>query len=239
MGIHDREAPVIACGCSSVHHPRRIVLTGGPGAGKTATLEMIKQAFCRHVRVLPEAAGIVFGGGFPRTTETVGRQAVQRAIYYVQRELENVALAENAAIVLCDRGTVDSQAYWTGPGEFWTSVATTRDDEFARYDAVIHLRTPSEAGGYNHSNVLRTESATEALAIDERIMEAWEGHPRRFVIEPHADFLEKAQHVIELIRAELPACCRQKLNSTLMRAMRPVSTEIGCSQVPPGTKALL
>ena len=34
--------------------PRRVVLTGGPGAGKTAALEMIKQSFCEHVRVLPE-----------------------------------------------------------------------------------------------------------------------------------------------------------------------------------------
>ena len=199
---------MIACECTGVHHPKRIVLTGGPGAGKTATLEMIKQAFCRHVRVLPEAAGIVFGGGFPRTSEGSGRQASQRAIYYVQRELENVALAENVAIILCDRGTVDSHAYWPGPGEFWDSVATSRWDEFARYDAVIHLRTPSQAGGYNHSNVLRTESAVEAMAIDERILQAWEGHPRRFIIEPHTDFLDKAQHVVELIRAELPACCR-------------------------------
>lgn len=44
----------------------RVVLTGGPGAGKTAVLELVRRAVCRHVRVLPEAASVVYGGGFPR-----------------------------------------------------------------------------------------------------------------------------------------------------------------------------
>ena len=39
---------------------------GRPGAGKTAVLELIQRSFCGHVRVLPESAGILFGGGFPR-----------------------------------------------------------------------------------------------------------------------------------------------------------------------------
>jgi hypothetical protein len=30
---------------------------------KTALLELIRQSFCSHVRVLPEAASVVFGGG--------------------------------------------------------------------------------------------------------------------------------------------------------------------------------
>lgn len=34
------------CECSENHQPRRVVLTGGPGAGKTAVLELIRQSFC-------------------------------------------------------------------------------------------------------------------------------------------------------------------------------------------------
>jgi hypothetical protein len=82
------------------------VLTGGPGAGKTAVLELIRQQFCSHVQILPEAAGIVLGGGFPRTGSAELRRAAQRAIFFVQRELENIGDADDAAIVLCDRGTV-------------------------------------------------------------------------------------------------------------------------------------
>ena len=55
----------MACECSDVHKRRRVVLTGGPGAGKTALLELIRQSFCSHVKVLPEAASVVFGGGKP------------------------------------------------------------------------------------------------------------------------------------------------------------------------------
>lgn len=196
------------CECRDVHHTRRIVLTGGPGAGKTATLEMIKHAFCEHVRVLPEVATIVFGGGFPRSVALDGRKAAQRAIFYVQRELETVAAAENAAIVLCDRGTLDGSAYWPGPDNFWASVGTTRDEQLARYATVIHMRTPSAATGYNHANRVRTESAIEAAELDERIAAAWQGHPNRIFVDSAQDFLSKAARVLDLIRAALPACCQ-------------------------------
>ena len=73
---------------------------------------------------------------------------------------------------------------------------------------VIHLRTPSEAGGYNHVNRLRTESATEAGVLDARILQAWDRHPHRFIVESTPDFVGKASRVIELIRAELPRCCQ-------------------------------
>ena len=197
-----------ACACRNLHEPRRIVLTGGPGSGKTATLEMIKQSFCEHVRVLPEVATIVFGGGFPRSATTNGAKAAQRAIFYVQHELEAVAIAENAAIALCDRGTLDGMAYWPGPEEFWPTVGASREAELARYHTVIHLRTPSADAGYNHVNRLRTESATEAAQIDRRIAEAWAGHQNRIFVESTPDFLAKAAQVIELIRAALPACCQ-------------------------------
>ena len=82
---------MVACECSAVHDRRRVVLTGGPGAGKTAVLELIRQSFCSHVKVLPEAASVVFGGGFPREDDEACRRAAQRAIFRIQRELEIVA----------------------------------------------------------------------------------------------------------------------------------------------------
>ncbi len=196
-----------SCACTAPHRPRRIVLTGGPGAGKTAVLELVRQEFCEHVRVLPEAAGIVFGGGFPRLGSVHTRCAAQRAIFFVQRELERTGEEENAAIVLCDRGTVDGAAYWAGSDSFWTACGTTREQEIARYDAVIHLRTPPPEG-YNNGNPLRTESAETAAQIDARLLEIWSGHPQRTVVPPTKDFLEKARRAVELLQSCLPACCR-------------------------------
>ena len=70
------------CGCVQVHpRARLVVVTGGPGAGKTAVLELLRHRVCEHVVILPEAAGIVFGGGFPRHATLAGRKASQRAIF--------------------------------------------------------------------------------------------------------------------------------------------------------------
>jgi predicted ATPase len=197
---------MIACSCRVRHQRLRVVLTGGPGAGKTAALELIRHSFCSHVVILPEAAGILFSGGFPRGESENARRATQRAIYYVQRELEIAADALNPAIVLCDRGTVDGAAYWPGPVDFWHGVGTTLDSELARYDAVIHLRTPS-SHEYNHQNPLRLESADEARAIDERIAKAWSSHSHKYLIEPSKNFLEKVTAALQVVNALVPACC--------------------------------
>lgn len=209
--------------CTQPHKSRRMVLTGGPGAGKTAVLELMRRTLCKHVKVLPESAGIVFGGGFPRGKAPELRRASQRAIFYVQRELEEAALMDDVALVLCDRGTVDGLAYWPGPDDLWASVGATLEDQLARYHAVIHLRTPSLVDGYNQQNPLRIESAVEAHAIDVRIAEAWARHPRRFEVLPSSDFLTKAARAIEIIRGELPACCRRHRIAELAETPPPAS----------------
>ena len=201
---------MVACECTEVHKRRRVVLTGGPGAGKTALLELIRQSFCAHAKVLPEAASVVFGGGFPREDDPACRRAAQRAIFHVQRELETAGDSHNPAIVLCDRGTIDGLAYWPGPlEEFWSSLGTTPEIELGRYDAVIHLRTPALEHGYNHQNPLRTESARVAADIDARILGAWQHHHRRFIVESSAEFLNKAERALEILRGELPECCKR------------------------------
>lgn len=197
-----------SCHCSEPHPRRTIVLTGGPGAGKTAVLELLRQALCRHVVILPEAAGILFNDGFPRDDIPDVRRAAQRAIYHVQTELERAMDAKNTAVMLCDRGVVDGVAYWPGPGDFFAAVGTTREEAFARYDAVIHLRVPAETNGYGHSNPYRIESAAEARIIDDRILGAWSGHPRVFVVESASDFFTKTTEALRLLESELPPCCR-------------------------------
>lgn len=196
------------CNCIQLHDTRRVVLTGGPGAGKSAVLELARLFFCKHVYRLPEAAGIVFGGRFPRNGQIEVRQAAQRAIFHVQRELEATVVGHNAAVVVCDRGTPDGSAYWEGDTDLWNAVGTTRADELARYYAVIHLRTPSQADHYNFDNPLRTETHIEAQAIDAKIAEAWSGHPRVLQVPASDDFLGKAAMALGMLWDLVPACCR-------------------------------
>jgi predicted ATPase len=208
------------CRClGATHDAKLVVLTGGPGAGKTAVLEVIRRNFCPHVVVLPEAASILFSGGFPRRETTAAMRSAQRAIFWVQRELERMALEEHrAALVLCDRGTIDGSAYWPGkPDELFRDVGTTLKAELARYAAVIHLRTPAEHAGYDFSNPVRTETAEQASVIDDRIASAWSEHPRRFVVENQLEFVEKLARAIALIEREVPSCCRPRRASALER----------------------
>jgi hypothetical protein len=199
------------CTCTvKSHDVKFIALTGGPGGGKTALLEIAERVFCKHVAVLPEAAGIIFTGGFPRLDSISARRAAQRAIYHVQRQLEQLMLDEDGvAIVLCDRGTLDGAAYWP-PGEpsYWDALGTTREAELARYYGVIHLETPDAKHGYNRENQLRTESAGGAHDIDIAIAEAWRGHPRRLTVPSSERFLDKVQLAISHIGDMIPNCCR-------------------------------
>lgn len=200
--------------CSAAPPPypdcRLIVLTGGPGAGKTAVLEIVRKHFCEHVAVLPEAASIIYGGGFPRSASLPARKAAQRAIYHVQSELERLVKGDQSerrhVVALCDRGTLDGLAYWPeSPESFWAELSTSMEAELRRYQAVIHLRTPDGDGGYNHRNPVRIESAAEAALIDDRIAAVWSAHPHRFEIGNTDDFLVKAGYAIALIEAQLAA----------------------------------
>lgn len=212
LGMTKLSTGSVPCTCALDAHPtKQVVLTGGPSAGKTAVLETVLRSLCRHIAVLPEAASIVFGGGFPRHASRAGQCAAQRAIFAVQREVERLVTEEGeVAIALCDRGTLDGLAYWPGAPEDWFSALdTSLERELARYAAVIHLRTPGVDQGYDSSYSLRIESPTEAEAIDARIAAGWAAHPRRFVVASSDDFLAKVTAAVQLVRAELPGCCRR------------------------------
>lgn len=184
---------------------RRVVLTGGPGAGKTAVLELARRHMSHHLDVLQESASILFGGGFPREPQPFARACAQRAIYHIQDELECIALAApSEKMILCDRGTIDGLAYWPGaPEQFFSDVRSSLEAELARYDAVIHLRTPTKMNGYRKV-ALRIEDVLEAGAIDERLLDVWVKHPRRYVIESTVDFFEKARRAIAILHQLLP-----------------------------------
>jgi hypothetical protein len=181
----------VAYASSNQAPAKRIVITGGPGAGKTAILEVARRDLCKHVEVLPESARIAFSGGFPRRQDDAGLRGAQRAIFHLQHELERMGPeSPTATTLLCDRGTLDGLAYWPGAwDEFFRDVGTTMQQELARYSVVIHLRVPGE--------------------IDTRLVEVWAAHPHRVFIDSSADFVRKAQRALAVIRTAL-TCCASK-----------------------------
>lgn len=192
-----------------LHSLKFIVLTGGPGAGKTAVMEVARQLFCEHVSILPESASIVYSGGFPRGKSDIEVRAAQRTIVRVQEELERMTVDQGfAATALCDRGIMDGAAYWPGGREsFCDSIGLTKEQIFARYFAVIHMRTPGIEKGYNYANPMRIESPEQAATLDCQIEAAWEGHPNRIIVDATESFSEKVDHVTNIIRAAMANCC--------------------------------
>ena len=183
--------------------PRRIVVTGGPGAGKTAAIELARRSLCDHVAFAPESASVVYGGGFPRLQGQDVERAAQRAIYHVQRELESLYDRPDFDVILCDRGGLDGLAYWPGAKtEYYRQLGTSHEAELARYALVIHLRPPSDGNGYERKG-LRIETAAEAARLDVRIERVWSGHPRRVFVEHTDDFMVKVARVLAIVREEL------------------------------------
>jgi predicted ATPase len=175
-------------------HRIRIVLSGGPGGGKSTAAELFRREIGDRVIVVPESATLLFSGGFPRYPAAHAKRAVQRAIFHVQRNLEDVqAAAFPGRVLLCDRGTVDGAAYWPGePEEFFEAMGTTLEAELSRYDGVVFFQ--SAAAG-NHAieggNPTRVESNTDAADLDRRLKSIWSRHPRFSFVANTESFFRK------------------------------------------------
>ncbi len=165
----------------------RIVLTGGPGGGKTTAADLFRREIGNRVVIVPEAATILFQGGFPRCRKPDPRRIVQTAIFHVQRHLEDVQAAlYPGRTLLCDRGTVDGAAYWPGDaGAYFKAVGTSLKEELKRYDVVIFFETAAVGGSsIEGGNPVRDESQAEAVELDAKLRALWSQHPR-FIFVPH------------------------------------------------------
>ena len=172
----------------------RIVLTGGPGGGKTTAADLFRREIGERVVIVPEAATILFQGGFPRSREPHAARFAQTSIFHVQRNLEDVqAVLFPGRTLLCDRGTVDGAAYWPGePHHYFNAVGTTLEAELRRYDAVIFFETAAVGGAsIEGGNPMRNESLEEAVTLDGRLRKLWARHPRFVLVPNDRSFVRK------------------------------------------------
>jgi predicted ATPase len=172
----------------------RVVVTGGPGGGKTTAADLFRRELGERVVVVPEAATMLFSGGFPRHQDPAALRAAQRAIFYVQRGVEDTQAANYPGrILLCDRGTVDGGVYWPeSPEDFFHDVGTTLEAELARYDAVIFFESAAVGGlSIEGGNPTRVEGINQAVALDKKLRKLWSTHPRFHFIPHHQSFFKK------------------------------------------------
>lgn len=184
----------------------RIVLTGGPGGGKTTAVDLYRREIGDGVVVVPESATMLFAGGFPRVAEPEARRSEQRAIYEVQRNLEDIQAAQYPGrILLCDRGTLDGAAYWPdGEAEFFAHVGSSLERELDRYDIVLFFETAAVGGlSIEGGNRYRIESEAEALQLDTRLRALWSQHREFHLVRHEQSFLAKITDGLGILREAL------------------------------------
>ncbi|MFM2417923.1 MAG: hypothetical protein RL385_2646 [Pseudomonadota bacterium] len=180
----------------------RIVVTGGPGGGKTTAADLFRREIGESVVVVPEAATLLFSGGFPRSNDVLASAAAQRAIFHVQTNLEDVqSVRFPDRILLCDRGTVDGAAYWPmAEPDFFTAVGSSIARELGRYDAVLFFESAAVGGmSVEGGNPTRIETNAEAVDLDGRLRLLWQQHPRFMVVPHNPSFVKKIMFALAML----------------------------------------
>ena len=192
----------------SIHaqRPKKIVLTGGPGAGKTVITAELARRFPQHLALVPEAATAVYlqlGTRWDRL-DVAGRRGVQRSIFHHQVAQEDaLAAAFPGHTALLDRGTIDGAAYWPdGPAEYWTDLSTSLEHQLRRYDIVILLETAAALGIYDGdaSNAIRFEDAAGAVQSQKTLLSLWGKHPRLHHIGAYVSMRDKIEAVVQMLQ---------------------------------------
>ncbi|MBO7702852.1 MAG: AAA family ATPase, partial [Solobacterium sp.] len=188
---------------------RKIVITGGPCAGKTTALSWIQNALTKAgytVLFVPETATELISGGVAPWTCGSNKdfQRGQLRLQAVKEEIFEAAartMPQEKILIVCDRGIVDNHAYMTDE-EFYSLLADMGKTEVEvrdGYDAVFHLVTAADGAAEFYSdetNAARYETAEEAIALDKRLLASWVGHPHLRVIDNSTGFDAKLKRLI-------------------------------------------
>lgn len=196
---------------------KRIVLTGGPCAGKTTILSKIEQNLFEmgyKVFVVCESATELINGGITPHNNGVGMLNFQKLILeyqYQKEEIYNEALnftEDKNIVIIYDRGLLDNKAYINDIEfnellyELSIQIGKRIDEPsiLNRYDMVIHLVTSAGNNGYTlENNKARYEIEDEAVLLDKRILSSWMLHDNLQVVDSYENFDDKINKVLSLV----------------------------------------
>jgi len=192
----------------------RIVLTGGPAAGKTTLISRILKEFKSEdgwkVITIPETATeLISGFGVGPFPNCMSMEDFQYYVIEDQLHKERLALRaaeavpEEKVLVVYDRAVLDDKAYISDE-QFALTLAhfgRTEAEMLGHYDAVLHLVTCAKGAeyAYNYGNAARYESIEDARAADDRTLRAWQGHHALYVVDNSVDFEDKINRAVAQI----------------------------------------
>ncbi len=194
----------------------KIVLTGGPAAGKTSCLKYLREFFLEDkVLYVPEVATILLSGGFPAPGRDVSwslewQECFQRSVLPVQENMEEIwsleAKKRDLEMMILDRGMLDGSAFWPGGLNAFSNFFGLNLQEIRRrYMAVIHLESLATANPEKYvmlrdTNPHRFETLEQASRVEMATREAWLDHDAWYFIPSQESPAEKFQQVAEIIR---------------------------------------
>ena len=192
----------------------RIVLTGGPAAGKTTLISRILKEFKQDdgwkVITIPETAtDLISGFGIRPFGNCVSMLDFQYFVVEDQLHKERLALKaaqmvpEENVLVLYDRALFDDKAYISDEEfrQVLSSFGRTEEEVMAGYDAVLHLVSCAKGAefAYNFGNEARYEPLEKAREMDDRTLRAWQAHPNLHVIDNSVDFEDKIRRGLRAV----------------------------------------
>ena len=188
----------------------KFVITGGPCAGKTEAIKIIKQELTNKglkVIAVPETATELISSEI--TPWELGRNKFQFLL--LERSLNKEITAEKAAecfdqdvVIIYDRGLLDGKAYMQAE-PFMNELKKYNEDEktvLDRYNAVFHLVTTANGAEEFYTlanNEARTESIKDAIKLDDRLIDIWSNHKNYKIIDNSTNFEFKMKRLINEI----------------------------------------
>ncbi|MBF1470035.1 MAG: AAA family ATPase [Prevotella pallens] len=192
---------------------KKIVLTGGPCAGKTTALVKIMEHFSSigyKVFIIPELPTLFLQAGMDYLTDNKdlfyeGEKAtLEMQIALEDKFLQMAKSVKQPVLIVCDRGTMDISAYMNPV--LWNQIISDAkmNNEMlrSRYDAVLHLVSAADGAEQFYTtatNNKRTEGIELARILDKKVIQAWSEHPHLRVINNHEDFETKLERVLQEI----------------------------------------
>lgn len=191
----------------------KIVLTGGPCAGKTTALSFLRENLIKEgfgAVIVPETSTELFSSGIsPSKMNSILDFHQTQLDIQLAKELHFQKACENFKnfdhiVMICDRGIIDAKVY-LGDENFKTLMKNnnmTESEVLNRYDAVFKLvSTANGAREYYtlENNKVRKESADEARVLDDKITEVWNVHPNFTEIDNSTDFEQKLERLLTKI----------------------------------------
>lgn len=190
----------------------KIVITGGPCAGKSEAMKWVKSTFSEKgytALFIPETATeLITGGVAPWTCGT----NLDYQILQCQLQMEKERIFKQAALtmkqdkflIVCDRGLLDNKAYMTDKEyeKVLETLNTTEEDILSSYDAIFHMVTAAKGLEQFYTlenNEARIETAQEAAILDDKILDCWKNHPNLKIINNAFDFDSKMQNLVDEI----------------------------------------